>query len=59
MKGWKTILVGALVALGPTALQYFGGVDWSSVVPSPWDTVIAGGIMIVMRLITTTPVGRG
>ncbi len=58
MVGLRTILVGAVIALGPPAVQYLGGVDWSSVVPPPWDTAIAGAIMIGMRFITRTPVGH-
>lgn len=58
MKGLRTILVGFGIAVGPTAFQYFSGIDWSSVVPAPWDTVIAGVIMIAMRFATSTPVGQ-
>ena len=59
MKGLRTILVGAAIAIGPAAIQYFAGVDWSSIIPAPWDSVIAGVIMIGMRFITSTPVGQG
>ena len=58
MKGLRTILVGAAIAIGPAAIQYLGGVDWSSVIPAPWDSVIAGVIMIGMRFVTSTPVGQ-
>ncbi len=58
MKGLRTILVGLAIAIGPAAIQYFGGVDWSSIVPPPWDTVAAGIIMIGMRFVTSTSVGQ-
>lgn len=58
MVGLRTILVGLGIALGPVALQYLGGVDWSSVVPPPWDMVASGVIMIAMRFVTKTPVGQ-
>lgn len=58
MKGLRTILVGLGVAAGPVALQYLGGVDWSTIVPPPWDMVAAGAIMIAMRFATNTPIGQ-
>ena len=58
MKGLRTILVGLAIAIGPVAVQYLGGVDWSSIIPAPWDSVIAGAIMIGMRFITSTPVAQ-
>lgn len=56
MTGFKTILVGLLMALIPAVTQYFGTVDWNSVFPAPWGMVVAAIVMIAMRMITTTPV---
>ena len=32
MKGYRTILVGGALAIGPAALQYLGAVDWPQIV---------------------------
>lgn len=63
LKGWKTVLVGASVAV-PLALieilQQFQFVDMTTILPDPWGQRIALGVsiaMILLRLITSTPVG--
>lgn len=57
MQGYRTIGVGLVMALLPTALQYLGGVSWEQYVPPQYVPVISGIIMIAMRFVTTTPVG--
>jgi hypothetical protein len=55
MEGFKTILVGAALAVLPALTQYVGAVDWSFL--GPTGGMIAGGIaMIALRLITKSPV---
>jgi hypothetical protein len=56
MNGFKTILIGAAMAIIPAATQYFGTIDWNAVLPAPWGMVVGGVVMIVMRYITTTPI---
>ena len=58
LKGWRTIAIGLLMAIAPAALTYLAGVDWTHVVGPNGAMVIAGGITIGMRLITSTPVGK-
>jgi len=63
LKGWKTVIVGALVGL-PLALleivEQFHLVDPASILPEPWGQRVALAVsvaMILLRLITTGPVG--
>lgn len=58
MKGLRSVAVGLGIAIGPVALQYLGGVDWSSIISPPWDMVAAGAVMIAMRFATNTPIGQ-
>jgi hypothetical protein len=54
-EGFKTILLGAAMAILPAFTEYMGAINWSFL----GDTggLIAGGIaMIVMRLLTKSPV---
>ena len=59
MEGFKTILVGLGMAVLPVVTQYLGAIDWNAVLPAPYSFVAAGITMIVMRLITKTPVFGG
>ncbi len=58
LKGWRTIVIGVAIAVLPSALTYLAGVDWTKLVSPDWASVIAGAIMIGMRVITTTPPGQ-
>jgi len=62
-KGWRTIIIGAIVA-SPLALlqllEQFRLVDPAAVLPPPWGPRLALGVaiaMILLRLVTTGPVG--
>jgi hypothetical protein len=57
MKGFRTIAVGLFMAIGVPALTYLSGIDWTQYVPAQYAPVIAGTIMVVMRIITNTNVG--
>ena len=57
MKGWKTILFGALVA----ALGAIQAADIATVVPPQWAGIVMAGIgaaIMALRAITTTPIGK-
>lgn len=55
LSGWKTIIVGAGIAVIPALTQYVGAIDWSFL--GETGGMIASGVaMIVMRLITSSPV---
>jgi len=57
IKGWRTFAIGLLFAAGPITLQYLAGVDWTKLVSPTWAPVIAGAVMIGMRLVTNTSPG--
>lgn len=56
MTGYRTIILGFLLAIGPVGLGYLAHVDWSFL-PSWAAFAISGVIMMLMRYVTTTPVG--
>ena len=58
MKGYRTILVGLVLAIGPAALQFLGAVDWSGLIGPTGAFFVSGVVAILMRFFTTTPVGK-
>ena len=58
MKGYRTILVGLALAIGPAALQYLGAVDWTNVIGPTGAFFVSGLVAIGMRAITTSPIGK-
>jgi hypothetical protein len=62
-KGWKTVIVGAVVGAPLVLLQIleaFSLVDPATILPEPWGQRLALAVsvaMILLRLITTGPVG--
>lgn len=59
MTGWKTVIVGAAIA----AVGFLQGVSWVDVIPDDpatqgWVTTGLGVVMLVLRFLTTTPVGK-
>lgn len=54
----KTVWVGIMMGLVPVLLQYLAGIDWTQILPPEYVGVVAGAIMIAMRLVTSTPIGR-
>lgn len=58
MNGWKTIIVGALVA----AVGALQGMDFTQVLPNDpqtqgWIVTGLGAVMLVLRFLTSGPVG--
>ena len=58
MKGWKTVVFGALMIVTPQLLNYFGNVDWLSIGVSPGVSAAIGAIVIGLRAVTSTPIGQ-
>lgn len=58
MKGWWTVAFGAAVAVGPAALEYLGEIDWTTLGISPGAGGAIGSIIVVLRAMTNTPVGK-
>lgn len=59
MTGWKTVIVGALIA----AVGALQGMDWTQILPSDsqaqgWVLTGLGAVMLVLRFLTSTPVGK-
>ena len=57
LTGFRTVIFGVLVAVGPVALNYLGAVDWQTIGLSPGVSAIVGAIIIGLRAITSTPLG--
>ena len=58
MKGWKTVIFGLGMAIVPVGLTYLAGIDWTQYVSPTWAPVVAGAITILLRAMTTTPIGK-
>lgn len=59
LKGYKTILVGLLLAVGTPALDYLAGINWTDQVGSTGAVIISGVLMVAMRFLTSTPALKG
>lgn len=59
MKGYRTYVIGFLMAIVPAAITYLLGVDWTHLIGPNGAMIVAGVLTIVMRSITTTPPGQG
>lgn len=57
LTGWKTVLFGALVAIGPVALNYVGAINWQSLGVSPAAGMVIGAVIVGLRAVTTTSIG--
>ena len=57
MKGWRTIAFGLFVAIGPAAVTYLGGVDWTSLGIAPGVSAAIGLVIVGLRAITSTAIG--
>jgi hypothetical protein len=58
MMGWKTVIFGAAVAVGPGLLNYLGAVNWETLGISPATGAIIGAVIIGLRAITSTAIGQ-
>lgn len=58
MKGYRTILFGALMVIAPPLLTYLADIDWSQIVGADKALMVTGVITILMRLVTNTPAGK-
>lgn len=58
VKGFRTLIVGFLLAIVPVALQYLAGIDWAQYVGPQTAFFISGGIMMFMRFFSTTPIAQ-
>jgi sorbitol-specific phosphotransferase system component IIBC len=58
MKGWKTVMFGALLVVAPPLVQYIGGVDWTAFGLSPAAASVIGLVVIGLRAVTNTAIGQ-
>lgn len=58
MKGWKTVALGLLMAILPSAVTYLGNVDWPHLIGPNAAFIVSGALVIVLRYVTTTPIGQ-
>jgi len=58
MKGYRTVIIGLVLAIGPAALQYLGAVDWTQILGPTGAFFVSGVLAVLMRFATTTPVGK-
>jgi len=58
MKGWKTVLFNLALVVVPPALTYLASVDWTKLVNPTWAPVVVGVFGILLRGVTTTPIGK-
>ena len=55
MKGFRTVLAGAVLVVAPPLVEYFGGVDWVSFGVSPAAEAAIGVLFIALRAATNSP----
>ncbi len=58
MKGYRTLIVNGAIVAGVALLHYAAGVDWTQFVAPDTAAYIVGGLNLVLRFVTTTPVGQ-
>jgi len=56
MTGFRTFLIGLAMVIIPPVTQYIGAIDWSTILPPPYSWMVSGVMMVIMRLLTSTPV---
>ncbi len=57
--GWRTTVFGLLLAVLPAALDYTNTVNWQAMGISPSTAAVIGVIIVGLRTITKTPIGKG
>jgi hypothetical protein len=57
MKGFRTLAMGLVFAIVPTALTFLSGIDWTLYVSPNVALALSGLLTVAMRCITTSPVG--
>lgn len=57
LTGFRTVILGGVVAVAPAVLTYLGGVDWTEYGVSPAFGAVLGALIIWLRVITKAPIG--
>lgn len=58
LTGFKTVIFGLAVAIGPAVLNYIGAVNWQTLGISPTAGAIIGAGIVALRAVTGTPIGK-
>jgi hypothetical protein len=58
MKGLRTLLMNAVVVVATALLTWIVGVNWTEYVSPSVALIIVAVANMMLRLITTTPVGK-
>lgn len=57
-KGWKTLSFGLLVTVLPVILSFLGSVDWNNSGLPAWGISLIGIIILLLRSVTSTAIGK-
>ncbi len=57
MKGFKTLLFNGGLIAAASVLHYIVGTDLTSVIGPTGSLIVVGAANIILRFLTTTPVG--
>ena len=57
MKGFRTLILNAVIVIVGALLPWAAGIDWTQYVSAQTAALIVGGLNIALRCWTTTPVG--
>jgi hypothetical protein len=58
MKGFKTLILNGLVVALGALLPWAAGIDWTAYVSPNTAALIVGAANILLRVVTTTPIGK-
>lgn len=58
MKGYRTLILNGGLVVATALLGWVAGIDWTQYVSASTALIVTGAANLVLRLLTTTPVGR-
>lgn len=56
LQGFRTVLIGALMAVAPALTEYLGAVKWEDFMSPTTAFFVSGAIMMGLRFITNSGV---
>lgn len=59
MKGYRTLAFNGVVVAVTALLTWASGIDWTQHVSPTTAMIVVGAVNIGLRILTTTPVGKG
>ena len=58
MKGFRLVALGMFTAMVPAGLHYLLGINWTDYVSPTIAPIVIGGLTVVLRCVTDSPVFR-